>query len=117
MGLVGAATAHAVRCGMGKIKQARVLLRNHFLKICVDFRWRIALVAANVQGNGWMIPDTLDITGCNLIEALRVGGVRAVPGICQPEVLPYHYSIAVTGFVEGFVVRHSNPVTDHSEVH
>ena len=115
--VVGASAANAVSRGVGDVKHARMLLRDHFPQVAVDFLRRVALVPAHVQGYGRMVPYAPYITGCNLIEAGRIGRIRSVPGVGQPEILPDHYAVTVAGVVEGLVVRHANPVADHGEIH
>ena len=58
-----------------------------------------------------------EIIFCVGEEHFRVIRVRSVRRICKPEILPYHYSMPVAGFVELNVSCLSDPVTHDSEIH
>ena len=58
-----------------------------------------------------------EIIFCVGEEHFRVIRVRSVRRICKPEILPYHYSMPVAGFVELNVSCLTHPVAHDSEIH
>src|ERR1700733_3720991 len=50
-------------------------------------------------------------------EQIIVIGIGAVPGIGEPEILPYQNAVTVAGFVEFVVADLPYPISNHVEIH
>ena len=115
--LIRAVSARAVVGRGGDIGQIAADGPHIFPKGCVDVQRRIALVAPAVDGERRVAADAHDIVAGYGGEEPRVGGVRPVDGIGQPEVLPYHDAQAVGRVVEGACSGLAHPVAYHIEAH
>ena len=83
----------------------------------VDRLWRIALVSAAVDADGRMVAYAFHVVVGVAQEHVLVERVGTVSRVGEPEVLPHHYAVSVTGFVELLVACLSHPVAYHVEVH
>ena len=58
-----------------------------------------------------------EIIFCIGEEHFSIVGVRSVCRVCKPEILPYHYSMAVACIVKLDISCLSDPVAHDSEIH
>ena len=96
---------------------SRVLASDRFRKEGVNLLRRIAFVAADVDRERRMVADAPYILLRDFLEEAWIIRIGTVPRVGQPEILPDHDAVAVTGLVELLVTGHSDPVADDGEIH
>ncbi len=83
----------------------------------VNLFWRIAFISSAIQPDGSVAADSFHIIFCVCDEHFRIIRVRTVGRICQPEILPNHYSVFVARVIEFLIANHADPIAHHREVH
>ena len=109
--------AHHIVSRAGDIVDIRMVFLDDTAQRLVDLFGRETLVTSAVEADRSMAANPFYIVfriGDKHFRVIRIGTVSR---ICQPEVLPDHDTVAVTGFIELLVTDHADPVTHHRKVH
>ena len=97
--------------------QTRMKFRYKAYQFIVQCLRRISFITSAVKTDRRMITYFSEIIFCVCNKHLFIERIRSVIRVGKPEVLPYHHSVSVAGFIEFLVTCHSDPVTDHGEIH
>ena len=116
-GAVRAVAADRAFGGMRDVVQARMQALHQRGEARVERSGRIAFVAPAVQRQAGMMADLAQIVFGVRQEHRFVVRLGPVGGIGQPEVLPHHHAVAVTGLPKCLVAGLPHPVAYQGEMH